>query len=156
MLGKAIIIILTTLAMGTAGLGVGSYFHTFQWSFRFPQDWRNRCEIRSGHVGFASYNDRTLFVTVPRPTSSLPTDFAFYLERLSCVFLVPFWVPFLAFATYPVIKGYPVMMVFLRMGLHRRRWLREHGLCVNCTYDLTGNESGVCPECGTPVGQEAR
>ena len=27
----------------------------------------------------------------------------------------------------------------------RRRW---RGLCSNCGYDLRGNESGVCPECG--------
>jgi hypothetical protein len=25
---------------------------------------------------------------------------------------------------------------------------REHGVCVGCGYDLTGNVSGVCPECG--------
>ncbi len=23
--------------------------------------------------------------------------------------------------------------------------------CRHCRYDLTGNESGVCPECGTPI-----
>ena len=26
---------------------------------------------------------------------------------------------------------------------------RSAGLCVRCGYDLTGNVSGVCPECGT-------
>lgn len=26
--------------------------------------------------------------------------------------------------------------------------LRERGLCAGCGYDLTGNASGVCPECG--------
>ena len=31
--------------------------------------------------------------------------------------------------------------------LRRRR--RAMGLCVQCGYDLTGNVSGVCPECGT-------
>jgi hypothetical protein len=25
---------------------------------------------------------------------------------------------------------------------------RSRGLCPGCAYDLTGNESGVCPECG--------
>ena len=25
------------------------------------------------------------------------------------------------------------------------------GLCRNCRYNLTGNVSGVCPECGTEV-----
>ena len=30
-----------------------------------------------------------------------------------------------------------------------RRWRRQkHGRCVRCGYDLTGNTSGVCPECG--------
>ena len=28
---------------------------------------------------------------------------------------------------------------------------REMGLCVRCGYDLTGNVSGVCPECGMQV-----
>jgi hypothetical protein len=28
---------------------------------------------------------------------------------------------------------------------------RKMGLCVRCGYDLTGNTSGVCPECGTPI-----
>jgi hypothetical protein len=29
------------------------------------------------------------------------------------------------------------------------------GCCRHCGYDLTGNTSGVCPECGTPVRQRA-
>ena len=29
------------------------------------------------------------------------------------------------------------------------RGRRAKGLCVACGYDLTGNVSGVCPECGT-------
>jgi hypothetical protein len=27
---------------------------------------------------------------------------------------------------------------------------RRRGLCLHCGYDLTGNVSGRCPECGTP------
>ena len=27
--------------------------------------------------------------------------------------------------------------------------------CLACGYDLTGNTSGVCPECGTPVAENA-
>ena len=27
---------------------------------------------------------------------------------------------------------------------------RAKGLCTRCGYDLTGNLSGVCPECGRP------
>jgi len=32
-------------------------------------------------------------------------------------------------------------------ALRRRRRLKS-GLCGKCGYDLTGNVSGVCPECG--------
>ena len=28
------------------------------------------------------------------------------------------------------------------------------GKCARCTYDLTGNVSGVCPECGLRVAQD--
>jgi len=34
-------------------------------------------------------------------------------------------------------------------GLDVRR--RRRGLCPICSYDLTGNTSGVCPECGKPI-----
>jgi hypothetical protein len=51
---------------------------------------------------------------------------------------VPIWVPFLAFA------GPTVYL-----------WSRDRrpapGHCPNCGYDLTGNVSGVCPECGQKV-----
>ena len=33
-----------------------------------------------------------------------------------------------------------------------RRWRRrKNGWCVACGYDLTGNVSGVCPECGRVI-----
>jgi hypothetical protein len=39
------------------------------------------------------------------------------------------------------------------LGRVRRAELLEHrrhqGQCPRCGYDLTGNASGVCPECGT-------
>ena len=55
----------------------------------------------------------------------------------------PIWFLFALFASYPTIA-------FIRGPL--RRWRRRRrGLCQNCGYDLTGNESGVCPECGTEI-----
>ena len=48
--------------------------------------------------------------------------------------------------------------VFLALlhAIGRRRSLRDRFAttprCGRCGYDLTGNESGVCPECGTGVG----
>jgi hypothetical protein len=38
-------------------------------------------------------------------------------------------------------------------------WSRKRyppGYCRSCGYDLTGNESGMCPECGTPIPDAMR
>jgi hypothetical protein len=39
--------------------------------------------------------------------------------------------------------------------LHWQAPRRDPGLCANCNYDLTGNVSGVCPECGAPIAFRA-
>ncbi len=50
--------------------------------------------------------------------------------------------------SYSIILANVVMMLF--------RVVRPHAhsgpnACSTCQYDLTGNESGTCPECGTTV-----
>ena len=55
----------------------------------------------------------------------------------------PFWLSTLLTMTVgalPIVQG-PV----------RRWWRRRRGRCVTCDYDLTGNRSGRCPECGDRV-----
>ncbi len=52
-------------------------------------------------------------------------------------FDLPFWFLLLLF-------GIPTLIVW--------RWDRHRaGHCRSCRYDLTGNVSGVCPECGNEV-----
>lgn len=60
---------------------------------------------------------------------------------------VPLWMLLGIFAAYPILTVTP--------WARRRRWHRA-GLCIGCGYDLTGNISGVCPECRTTVGSENR
>jgi hypothetical protein len=45
-----------------------------------------------------------------------------------------------------LLVGIPTMLVFWR---DRRRIPPGH--CQACGYDLTGNTSGVCPECGVQI-----
>lgn len=42
------------------------------------------------------------------------------------------------------------MFMAAAWALERRR-SRPAGGCKNCGYDLTGNVSGVCPECGSHI-----
>lgn len=41
-----------------------------------------------------------------------------------------------------------------RQRFERRRTARV-GRCLVCSYDLTGNVSGTCPECGTAIPRDA-
>ena len=56
---------------------------------------------------------------------------------------VRLWGPLILFLLYPVLA-------IIRGPLRRHR-RRKKGLCINCGYNLTGNVSGVCPECGESI-----
>ena len=58
--------------------------------------------------------------------------------------------------------GFPLSLAsWWPMSVWRRAYHRakriSRGHCAYCDYDLTGNTSGICPECGRRVGEaEAR
>ncbi len=52
---------------------------------------------------------------------------------------IPLWLPFL-------LVTIPTVWLWYR---DRRRPTEGH--CPNCHYNMTGNQSGKCPECGTPT-----
>ena len=52
---------------------------------------------------------------------------------------VPMWLPLL-------LVGVPTALLWWR---DRRRF--PPGYCQHCGYNLTGNVSGRCPECGTTI-----
>ncbi len=59
--------------------------------------------------------------------------------RVMDVLSIPLWCPFL-------LTALPTALLF---WFDRRRI--SPGRCPKCGYNLTGNVSGICPECGEPV-----
>lgn len=78
-----------------------------------------------------------------RPVPKQFAGIAWSRNRVSCR-LGPSLVLVAILAIYPTIA-------FIR-GPWRRRRHRKRGLCPRCGYDLTGNVSGTCPECGREIG----
>lgn len=54
------------------------------------------------------------------------------------------------------VAGPAFIMTCVSFGQDGRRaqleYARARGVCPHCEYDLRGNESGVCPECGKGAG----
>jgi hypothetical protein len=61
---------------------------------------------------------------------------------------VPLWMLILLFGVFPTYA-----LIARRVREHIRI---ERGQCLKCGYNLTGNTSGVCPECGTKVLARSR
>lgn len=65
------------------------------------------------------------------------------------------WIP--CYALVLVAGTLPACWIMSNARSRRRLALRrEQGLCLHCGYDLTGNVSGICPECGQPIPQSQR
>lgn len=61
---------------------------------------------------------------------------------------IPYAALLAATAAIPLLRAISIPLGRLAMR-RRRSAARRRGLCPACRYDLRGNLSGVCPECGT-------
>lgn len=50
---------------------------------------------------------------------------------------------------------YLLSALFLRGPARREELKKAMGYCQSCGYNLYGNVSGICPECGTPTLHDA-
>jgi len=164
MIRKAIIVVLTFCALAIGVMWIGNLSAVTWWQQpNKPTTARLDCAIRARKarcsygvfweerpsgvdelvqgvevLGF-SYNKFSSWTGPQFSIPAIPKCYDGY------VVYAPLWFLFAMFATCPTIA-------FIRGPL--RRWRRKRkSLCVKCGYDLTGNESGVCPECGTAVAR---
>lgn len=70
-------------------------------------------------------------------------------ENHLMIVIVPLWIVAVLFGVLPAIS----LTKFLRARQKSQRV--KHGCCTACGYDLAGNVSGVCPECGTAIQEKA-
>src|SRR5882724_5591820 len=87
--------------------------------------------------GSAGWSKKLFWVDDPPPLSG-SMDF-----RAVCF---PFWSIALGTVMAPLIY-----VTARTANLRRREALRRTCRCRNCAYNLTGNTSGTCPECGTAI-----
>ena len=63
------------------------------------------------------------------------------------------WWAVIVYAIYPL--GFVTVVWFTRRDIRRRLRVQLVAsgipICIPCSYNLTGNESGVCPEGGTAI-----
>ncbi|UCC31604.1 MAG: hypothetical protein JSU86_04855 [Phycisphaerales bacterium] len=169
MIRKVIIVVLTLGAVGTVSVATTTVWTSLVWRYRLSDLTTVRFAVK-GSVLNATYDagpgqtfdmlgarllmPRTLTRLGVQPTAegsflSLPAfhhgAFSLPLQQVQrwAELRLPLWLPFILFATYPTVA-------FVH-GPVRRYRRRRKGLCIRCGYNLTGNMSGVCPECGEPT-----
>mgnify|MGYP007037753419 CR=1 FL=1 len=105
-----------------------------QLTFRFTRDTYKTDSDQSMRSSFDGSPD----VTKTAPTPPLMATHVVF----------PLWAP-------------SILLISLFVGPILCGWrakLRSHKeiVCANCSYCLRANESGICPECGTPIPEEEK
>jgi len=158
MIRKGIIVVLTLLAFSTVAVYIDSYVTVHKSHRWWARVWDLQRDFAKWlpKVRVCTSRGRLLVQQYPRRpipwplyefsvlgfrrTTSLSPGFVSpgYVR-----YLIPLWMPFILFATYPTIA-------FIRGPLRRYR-RRKRGLCIRCGYNLTGNTTGVCSGCGAGI-----
>ena len=162
MIRRTVIITLSLAALATAGLWLAGYMTPLSWSHRT----KTQLVVIAVHDGELMLRRRSSTVDWRSPPASPDDTWTLKQVKHKVPFLglrlehakasageagtvyggkavIPLWLVFTLLIFYPVTA-------FLR-GPVRRARRRKRGSCVQCGYNLTGNTSGTCPECGVGV-----
>ena len=123
---------------GTGACGVTAVAWLLSLGFHYQwvsPDRRTFLSIYSGRVSFLRL-DRSL------PPAAIERGFTPAFGRLGGELVIPVWIVLLALLV-------PTTIAWFKCRCY------PPGRCQACGYDLTGNLSGTCPECGTAVDAEA-
>lgn len=80
-----------------------------------------------------------------------------WLSNLGRLFSSPWrWLEAMAETLFPIlVLAFGCLVAWLagRLVFGRLIIVDSAAACRSCGYNLTGNVSGICPECGAPVGE---
>ena len=129
-----------------------AYTISFGWHVGWALSTGDFIQLDEGHIVFGrTYCSPGMTLTGPTPITarSFVRDFRAN-QRFACSFpspdgrwhvQVPVWSILLA-------VGVPTLFTWKPLRLRRRK----PGHCIACGYDLAGNTTGICPECGGAAG----
>ena len=157
MIRKVLIVILTILAICSAIFCVISFFRTILWTnqdyYSYPdiQHWYYSVVFRQGMLEL-NYTKR---VPSSEPWINWRVEIRYFklghqrTATLDEIGQRSYWLWLPIFPLFVLFSIFP-LYAFIR-GPYRRYCRRKKGLCLKCGYNLTGNVSGVCPECGEKI-----
>lgn len=120
------VMIVTTMA---AHLGASEY--------KFHGQWRAPAE-----AFFALALDRWQEVSTAPLACGNVSEAPFVIHPPMTILAFPIWLPGIAFAAFPCL---------LLLKRIRRAKRTRAGFCPSCGYNLTGNVTGTCSECGASI-----
>ena len=163
MIRKVLLVLSIALLAAISGLWISSYWYAYECTYRRPGVVSLSLIYGAGYARFEFApwpplpfrpirwkveriyppSGRSRYDDVP---GFLPLHFSYWtgLYYPGLTVAMPFWLVFSLFGSFPV-------WITLRRRIGKSHRRRRLGLCITCGYDLTGNKSGVCPECGTKI-----
>lgn len=118
---------------------------------RVIRGWTLGVSVRPQYDYFSSVNDEWSSIDLEMARTGLSEDDVRRIAQFPRLLIrigFPFWFVIVVTGMYPLI---------LFIGKPIRRWRRrKNGLCLHCGYNLQGNVSGVCSECGSETTKAPR
>ena len=154
MIRKTIIIVLTLAAGLTLVLGAASWWVWTSWMARTVPDYLDGCllaHVDNGTLGItymhgddpSNVGQRLKLGYYGLGIRSGTDTSEEYGTHSMITAELPFWLAGIMLGAYPLV-------VFIKGPV--RRWRRgKQGHCRQCGYNLTGNVTGVCSECGATL-----
>jgi len=170
MMRKATVITLSLLSIAALTVGIMSFIS--------PKDYPggpssgNRLGYSRGvlqiEINREYQNPSDCHPFIQRPAKRFVIPGVFHYRVNQCICLTPFLGRWDVLIGSPHVVGHihtfrlqlwfvvvlcsPYPAVAFIRGPFRRSRRRKKGLCLKCGYNLTGNVSGICPECGERIG----